>query len=60
MLPLSHLQMKESHPDAAMQSLSQAFSLGFDDADRLEQDLVFAPLHGKAAFAELLTSIRTK
>lgn len=54
------IQMKESRPDAAVQSLSQAFSLGFEDADRLEKDPVFAPLHGQAAFTDLLTSVRNK
>lgn len=52
--------MQESKPDAALQSLSQAFALGFEDADRLEHDPVFAPLRSKTAFAELLAAIRDK
>jgi hypothetical protein len=46
------LDMRAAHPEAALQSLSQAISLGFDDADRLEKDPEFAALHGKEGFTK--------
>ena len=58
----AQLQALRGRDDAALRSLARASELGFDDADRLEHDLAFAPLrtrrvpgHRQAARARALS-----
>ena len=46
--------------DEALRSLARASELGFDDIERLENDLAFAKLRGRAEFATIAKAARRR
>ncbi len=46
--------------EAALRLLARASELGFDDADRLEHDLTFGTLRGRAEFLAIAKAVRAR
>jgi tetratricopeptide (TPR) repeat protein len=48
----------EGRPEEALRALTRAAESGFDDPDRLENDLAFRGLRGRPEFSEIARSVR--
>ena len=55
---LACLRVKGGDANSAIQSLQNAVTLGFDDAEQLKADVCWAPLRADPRFAELVRQVR--